>query len=183
MAAGKSAEDVCKAIHGTLQNSEAISTTSDACRIVLRQAGPQGTGTITSTPINLPTATQVKVAKYSDTVSKFALSGGAKAGIITASILGTLGAITLGVFVFAKRKRAKSAPLNAVDSISKQEDLSPAPPLSKRVPTFEADGKNINTIELPDTPIRAIAELSPDYEIVELPAGNEYNDEKRNPMG
>ncbi|KAF2672971.1 hypothetical protein BT63DRAFT_466487, partial [Microthyrium microscopicum] len=46
----KPPEERCSSLHGTIQSPQATRSVSNACQIVLRQAGPQGTGTITSTP-------------------------------------------------------------------------------------------------------------------------------------
>jgi hypothetical protein len=173
-AKGDNPEEVCSALRGTIQNPQTIGTALDGCQIVLRQAGTQGTGTITSTPTNLPTAVQEKRPQTTVHESKSALSNGAKAGITTAVVISVLTSIALGAYVFIKKKKRTNPPV----------DNHANPPINEEgqdtvmldgASVFEADSKSVFQAELPETSEPPIAELSPAYEILELQGDTEYN--------
>jgi hypothetical protein len=145
---------------------------------VLRQAGPQGTGTVTSTPSNLPTAIQNKRPQPSTNEHKSGLSKGAKTGIITAVVLGVLTFTALGLYTFFGRKRSASAPLENA-STPKEDERGPDTVMLDGASRLEADGKPIYIAELPETTRPVIAELSRDTEISELSAVSEDDFEKR----
>jgi hypothetical protein len=181
-------QEVCGAVRGTIQKSDATGSSSDACQIVMRQAGPQGTGTITSTPSNLPTATQDKsfIASTASSNPKSVLSNGAKGGIIAAVVLAVLISLALCMNMLARRKRKRSALVdeavhNPVDAPA--EDKSPdtkaqectSPVILDGANRFEADGKPVLGTELPEFAEPMYAELAADQEIIELPAKTKYD--------
>jgi hypothetical protein len=176
-----------------VQNSESNESISDPCRIVLRQAGPQGTGTITSTPSNLPTMVQDKRVQPSTYEHKPGLGTGAKAGIIIAIVLGVLFSLALGIHIFVRRKK-KMSTKSEMNANNLQDNNTRGPPEQNTVPgmeedspgtfmldgvsRFEADGKSIYKAELPEISSPLTAELSPDQEIIELPADIRFETEK-----
>jgi hypothetical protein len=179
-------EKICSELHGTIQKVEGPESTSDACRIVLRQAGSQGTGTITSTPTNLPTATQNRDFTTNPHETKSKLSNGSKAGIITAVVLCLSILAAVIVFMCLRRKRktkhvetAANAPTDD-NSFATSDTKDQAAVFLDKGSGFEAgnkaveaDGKAVVLAELPDTSKPAMVELSGDQEISELSAISE----------
>jgi hypothetical protein len=173
-------EEACKALHGEVQQPEPTESVSDGCRIILRQAGPKGTGTVTSTPTNLPTATPTRRPIIPVHEPKPALSNGAKAGIITAVVLCVLTSIALGIYIFSRRKRNTNPPINNNnDAKSPMDEISPVSDMLDGTDKFEADSKPVFRAELSGNTTPPLVELSHEYEIRELSAVKEYDDEKR----
>jgi len=183
MTEGKSPEQICSTLHGTTQTSEGNETASDACQIVLRQAGPQGTGTITSTPSNLPTITPTSRSTLSASLnnSKSKLGTGAMAGVIAPIVLVVLSVIAFGIWRFSRRKKTTTAPANdsSVGQASQEHDLKDqksVSDLNTNVSTYkpndceELEANSVAIPELPENGFMVMAELVGDQEFIELPA-------------
>lgn len=170
-------EEVCNAIHGTIRNSETNEATSDACQIVLRQAGVQGTGTITSTPSNLPTATPPKrlvQSQSSTSIANPSMSTGVMAGIITPVILVTLIAIALIIWIFIRRKRKSTSP-PTTNNLPISPEQKPSFDDPQTIGKPEADSGAIFELpeavtELPETTLINLSELEGDQQFIELPS-------------
>jgi hypothetical protein len=85
-----------------------------------------------------------------------------------------LASIALGVCFIVRRKKKKSVPLenHVIPSV---DEKGPNAAMLDGASVFEADGKSVFKAELPETSEPVIAELSPAYEILELPGDTEYN--------
>jgi X8 domain-containing protein len=172
-------EKACKD-HGGIYRPTNTTLPNEDCRILLDQAGPQGTGTVTYTP------TAVLEDLTFPTLVHKSLSPGAKIGVIISSCLIFIILLVTALLCYRHKQRRKLELQQKKDfetsyafGKSELEDSSPAALANRALRTNEVDGSSIGELPTDDTEVRELetpgrVELdSPDTQVkAELSAEN-----------
>jgi len=165
----------CSAVGGVMKIPVQPKALDNDCRVMLQQAGPNGTGTVTFTS----TAEVKEVIPGNRQPSQGGLSRGAQIGIGVGVSLGIAALVgILAILLRTRRKRRETVGAELEDSskateAGKQEQLdsNEVSELEGKTPT-EMDGSAKRHELSPDTE-RQVHELSPEAERYEFPGENQ----------
>jgi hypothetical protein len=164
----------CSAQGGIIRQATPSASLPTDCQVLLRQAGPEGTGTITFEP-----ATVATKSGSSSSSSRTVLKSGAKAGIVTGVCTFVILSVAIGVYIWLRKgKMGKNnlLPEAAGNGFQKAELAD-----TQMSPAEKAQVDSIEATELPGSDGRrelrgkeVILEIEGEHTIVELPtASNE----------
>jgi hypothetical protein len=94
----------CSSAGGVIRQATPLPSLANDCQVLLRQAGPDGTGTVTSTPLSLPTEPKSFVSPTTNS-----LHTGAKVGIGIGISCFVILCLLLGTYLWARKRRARAA--------------------------------------------------------------------------